>query len=185
MTVEGTGRGDKEAGETAHQFFHASMVQGEELPDWQAYLNGCSTVTTFKSKKHLKNIHTVACGVKINCKVGNLKTNQQGEFGTMKVWYIPEGIANIFSMNELKKKYRITYDSWEGYYVVHTQDGPVKFYKDENGLPYINLKDSEEDATMLLVQLGLEEAVSTFVQMVQQNYEGFAKKEVLQAKEAR
>ncbi len=31
MTVEGTGRGDEEAGETAHQ---ASMVQGEELPDW-------------------------------------------------------------------------------------------------------------------------------------------------------
>ncbi len=56
MTVEGTGKGDKEAEETAQQYFHASMVQGEELTDWQAYLNGCSTVTVFKSKKHLKNI---------------------------------------------------------------------------------------------------------------------------------
>ena len=103
----------------------------------------------------------------------------------MKVWYIPEGIANIFSMNELEKKYRFTYDSWEGYYVVHTQDGPVKFYKYENELPYINLKDSEEDAAMLLVQMGSEKAVSAFVQMVRQNYKGFTKKEVLQAKEAR
>ena len=58
----------------------------------------------------------------------------------MKVWYIPEGIANIFSMNELEKKYRFTYDSWEGYYVVHTQDGPVKFYKYENRLRTSTLK---------------------------------------------
>ena len=75
------------------------MVQGEELPDWRAYFDKCSTVTAFKSKKHLKNVHTVARGVKINCNAGNLKTNQQGEFGSMKVWYIPEGIANIFLMN--------------------------------------------------------------------------------------
>ena len=39
--------------------------------------------------------------------------------------------------------------------MVHTQDGPVKFYKDENGLPYyIDLEDSEEDAAALLVQTG-------------------------------
>ena len=88
-------------------------------------------------------------------------------------------------MNQLEKKYRITYDSWEGYYVVHTQDGPVKFYKDENKLPYIDLEDSEEDAATLLVQMGWEETARSFVQMVRQNYEGFAKKEVLQAKEER
>ena len=185
MTVEGTSKGDEQSEQATHQFFHASMVQGEELPDWRAYLDGCSTVTAFKSKKSLKNIHTVARGVKINCNAGNLKTNQQGKFGTMKVWYIPEGIANIFSMNELEKKYHITYDSWEGYYVVHTQDGPVKFYKDENELPYIDLEDSEEHAAMLLVQMGLEEAATMFVQTVRQNYKGFTKKEVLQAKEAR
>jgi hypothetical protein len=34
MTVEGTGEENEQAGQTAHQFFHASMVQGEELPDW-------------------------------------------------------------------------------------------------------------------------------------------------------
>jgi len=162
MTVEGTGKEDEQAAKNAHQFFHTSMVQEEELPDWRAYLDGCSTVTGFKSKKHPKNIPTMARGVKINCNAGNLKTNQQGEFRTMKVWYIPAGIANIFWMNELEKKYRITYDSWEGYYVV-PQDGPVKFYKDENGLPYINLEDSEEDAATLLVQMGSEEAATAFV----------------------
>ena len=34
MTVEGTGEENEQVGQTAHQFFHASMVQGEELPDW-------------------------------------------------------------------------------------------------------------------------------------------------------
>ena len=29
MTVEGTGEGDEQGEQTAHQFFHASMVQGE------------------------------------------------------------------------------------------------------------------------------------------------------------
>jgi hypothetical protein len=184
MTLEGS-KGDELGAQTAHQFFHASMVQGEELPDCQAYLDGCSTVTVFKSKKHLSNIRTMACGIKINCNAGNLKTNQQGDYGMMSVWYIPEGIANIFSMNKLETKYWITYDSWEGYYVVHTQNGPVRFYKDENGLPYIDLKDSEQNTAALLIQTGSEEAAIAFVQTVQQNYEGFTKKEVQQAKEAR
>jgi hypothetical protein len=30
-------------------------------------------------------------------------------------------------MNELKRFYRITYDSWEGYYVVHTPKGEIWF----------------------------------------------------------
>ena len=69
--------------------------------------------------------------------------------------------------------------------MVHTQDEPVKFYKDENGLLYINLEDSEEDPATLLVQMGSEEAATAFLLTVWQNYEGFTKKEVLQAKKAR
>jgi hypothetical protein len=78
MMVEGS-KEDEQGAQTAHQFFHASMVQGEELPDCQAYLTGCSTVMAFKSKKHLSNIRTMACGVKINCNAGNLNTNHQGD----------------------------------------------------------------------------------------------------------
>ncbi len=58
------------------------------------------------------------------------------------MWYIPDRIANIFSLHELKKHYRITYDRWEGYYVVHTPRGEVKFHKDKQGLPYIDLDGS-------------------------------------------
>jgi hypothetical protein len=31
-----------------------------------------------------------------------------GDLRELKVWYVPEGIANIFSVHELEKRYRIT-----------------------------------------------------------------------------
>jgi hypothetical protein len=68
----------------------------------------------FKTDKYLREIKTVPEGIKINCNTGAVSTNQMGTYGNLKVWYIPDKIANIFSMHELEKKYRITYDSWEG-----------------------------------------------------------------------
>jgi hypothetical protein len=78
-------------------------------------------------------------GIKINCNAGAVSTNQMGTYGNLKVWYIPDRIGNIFSMHELEKKYHITYDSWEGHYVVHMPKGELNFHKDEQGLPYIEL----------------------------------------------
>ncbi len=69
--------------------------------------------------------------------------------------------------------------------MVHAKNGEVRFYKDKNRLPYIDLGDSAEDAAALLVHTGSKEAVKVFVQMVWQNYEGFTKHKVLKAKEAR
>ncbi len=85
------------------------------------------------------------------------------QFDSPNTWYIPEGIANIFSMNELEKRYRITYDSWQDYYAVHTKNGEVRFYKDENWLPCIDLKELLEDAVVLLVQTRSEEAAIVLV----------------------
>ena len=65
---------------------------------------------------------------------------------------MPKGIANIFSINEIEKLHRITYDSIDGYYVVHIDKGPVYFHKDEQGLPYIDLDKSIYDAATTLVQ---------------------------------
>jgi len=106
------------------------------------------------------------------------------------VWYLPDGIANIFSMHELERSYRITCDSWEGYYVVHTPKGEVRFYKDEQGLPYIDLGESNSEATMMLLQREIQEREETlgnevsYIQTVRRNYEGYTKQEVTQAKEA-
>ncbi len=87
-----------------------------------------------------------------NCNAGAVTTNKRGTYRNLKVWYLPDGIANIISMNELESLYRITYDSWEGYYVVHTPKGEVRFYKDEQGLPYLDLDEYDAAGTMLLLQ---------------------------------
>ena len=69
--------------------------------------------------------------MQVNCNAGSIKTNQKGKYGRVEAWYMPKGIANIFFMNEIEKLHRITYDSIDVYYVVHTDKGPVYFHKDE------------------------------------------------------
>ena len=133
-------------------------------------------------------------GIKINCNAGAVTTNEMGSYGRLNVWYIPNGIANIFSMHELEKHYRITYDSWEGFYEVHTPRGIVKFHKDEQGLPFIDLDGSSQDAAKMLVQLGQHVTMAQtkgtdehtmLVETVRGNFEGFTKNKVLRAKQAR
>jgi hypothetical protein len=100
-------------------------------------------------------------------------------------------------MHKLELLNRITYDSWKGYYVVHTPKGEVRFYKDEQGLPYLDLEGSNKAGTLLILQhkggthdeneevtRDEDEGVS-LVQTVRGNYEGYTKREVLKAKEAR
>jgi hypothetical protein len=69
--------------------------------------------------------------------------------------------------------------------MVHTASREVRFYKDENSLPYINLEGLSEDAVALFDQTASKEAGTMLVQTVHQNYKGYTKRKVLQAKEAR
>ena len=127
-------------------------------------------------------------GIKINCNAGSVYTKLMGNYGRMKVWYIPDGIANIISMHELEKLYRITYDSSEGYYIVHTAQGQVHFHKDKQGLPYIDLEQLGCMAAIMLMQNASQQLTEpegvALVQTVRENYEGYTKREVLRAKEA-
>jgi hypothetical protein len=66
--------------------------------------------------------------------------------------------------------------------------GNVKFYKDEQGLPYINLDGLEGEAAVMLLKMAVAfESKNNYinVQTVQENYDGYTKCEVLKAKEAR
>jgi hypothetical protein len=186
MALEAT-EGVGEHQEEGHQLMHVTLVQGGALPDNKAYyLDGCSTVTAFKSKKYLKEVEEQDAGIKINCNAGEFLTNLMGKYGSINAWYIPEGIANIFSVHELEKKHRIAYDSWQGYYKVHMPSKPVRFYKDEQGLPYIDLLGREAAVMLLEMAVAIESKDGHMnVQTVRENYEGYTKREVLKAKEAR
>ena len=86
---------------------------------------------------------------------------------------MPKVIAKILSTNEIEKLHCITYDSIDGYYVVHTYKVSVQFHKDEQGLSYIDL-----DASVYY-------ASTTLVQTVRSSYNGYTKKEIKAAKAAR
>jgi hypothetical protein len=72
---------DKQDAKVGHQFFQWSMAQADKLPDSRTYLDGCLTVTAFKSRKYLENLRSVEHGIKINCNSGAMRTNQMGSMG--------------------------------------------------------------------------------------------------------
>jgi hypothetical protein len=190
MAVEGNE--EQEEVKEGHQLLNGILMQGTVLPENKAYLDGCSTVTAFKSDKYLKNVRTVQQGIKINCNARAVTTHQKGTYGKLNVRYLPNEIANIFSMHKLEQQYRITCDSWEGYYSVHMPRGVVKFHKDEQGLPYIDLDVSSQEAATMLMQViqtqGAQECAeegTMHVQTVRGNFEGYTKCKIIQAKEAR
>jgi hypothetical protein len=88
--------GIEEQQEEAHQLMHVTLAQGAALPNNRAYLDGCSTVTAFKSKKYLKGIKKQDAGIKINCNTGTVITDLMGKYGSINGWYIPKGIVIFF-----------------------------------------------------------------------------------------
>ncbi len=71
--------------------------------------------------------------------------------------------------------------------MAHTPKGEVRFHKNEHGLPYIDLGESDAEAAMMLLQQEMQEHKETqdskvlFVQTVSGNNEGYTKREVTQA----
>jgi hypothetical protein len=82
---------------------HVTLAQGTALPNNRAYLDRCSTVTAFKSKKYLEGVRKQANRIKINFNAGAVTTNLMGKYSLINAWYILKVIANIFSMHELEK----------------------------------------------------------------------------------
>ncbi len=97
MNIEAQGEADQEKVEGAHQLLSVTLAQGGALPDNWAYLDGCSTATAFKSRKYLKGIKGVQRGIKINYNAGTVVTNKRGAYSRLKVCYLLDGIADIFS----------------------------------------------------------------------------------------
>ena len=63
MNLEAHKETTQETAEDARQLLNVTCAQGGELPNSRVYLDGCSTVTAFKSDKYLKEIKTEAQGV--------------------------------------------------------------------------------------------------------------------------
>ena len=106
---------------------------------------------------------------------GQLSTNWQGNWKGYKpkVWFSHEAIANIVAVCNVKKYYRITYDSSDkNGFVVH---------RSEFGLPDMHFV---EHSSGLHIYHPTPEELA-FLNTVEDNMEGFTKKEIAGAKTAR
>ena len=75
--------------------------------------------------------------MRIICNAGMVLVTQMGTFNVYgKVWYHPDAIANILSLNNVQSMFRVTYDSHTGnQFVVHRNDGSQRIFRPtEKGL---------------------------------------------------
>jgi hypothetical protein len=64
----------------------------------------------------------------------------------MTVYHSPYWIVNIMSLESIKAKHSVTYNSWDhdGVFNEHTKEGIVEFKPSEKGLHY---QDTSEDSS--------------------------------------
>jgi len=108
-----------------------NMNEKAGIPDNWILLVSQSTVDMFKNKKLLKNIHDTKKALSLNCNTGIAMVKKIGDLlGYGTVWFYEEGISNILSLINIKKKYRVTYDSTAcDCFEVHKADGTKHVFK--------------------------------------------------------
>ena len=85
------------------------------LPESWILLDTCSSADLISNPSLLKDIHMVDRTMNIRCNAGYTSTNQMGYMGDcpVPVWYNPKGIANILSLDNVSRYYRLTMDTKE------------------------------------------------------------------------
>ncbi len=146
------------------------------IGDTKILLDNQSTISQFVNGDLPADIRPADRPVRVHTNAGSTITTLEGNFGDFKVFYDAGGIANIHSLKDVGQRHRVTYDSFDrgGVFIVHTPTGVIEFHPTEKGLHCLDLKDkSPTDIALMLVNT------------VADNYEGYTKREVLKAHEAR
>jgi len=88
------------------------MNEKARIPDSWILLDSQSTVDVFMNKKLQKNVRDAKNAFLLHCNAGVTTLNKIGDLpGYSTVRFYEDGIANILSLNNVKKKFHLTYDS--------------------------------------------------------------------------
>jgi hypothetical protein len=92
------------------------LEQANRLSGNVLLIDSSSWVNLICNSDLLHDIVTVDWHMQVRCNARVHTANQQGRLGSFPepVWYNPKGVANILSLNSVKKYYRVTYDSAGG-----------------------------------------------------------------------
>ena len=155
---------------------------GSRLRNWITLDNG-STISLFSNPRLVEDIQESEKTLVLATNAGVKNSNQEATVpGFGKVYYDKDTIAKIFGFSDLKKKYRITYDSnKEDAFVVHRKNGNIKFECSPEGLyQYEVSKDYKEN-----IKETNDHGISNLVATVNENRKGYTLRQYKCTKEAR
>ena len=114
------------------------------LREWML-LDSQSTIDIFCNEDLLTKIHWKENGIALYTNAGNINVNRQGYLeGYGWVWFDNRAITNILCMNNVKKRFKITYNSeQDDIFHVHKEDRIIDFVSSDNGLYYHNTKNRQ------------------------------------------
>ena len=106
----------------------------------------------FSNPRLLTNIRDTKKSLTLYCNAGKAIITKKGDLrGYGTVWFFPDGIANILSLGNVKKKHRVTYDSTlnEGF-LVFKEDGTARTFRpSKKGLFFSDVKGDVTHAHLL------------------------------------
>jgi hypothetical protein len=149
-------------------------------------LDSQSTVELFSNSALVDNVRPAARPIQVHCNKGIMPTSNDADFGSNEVYLNQDGIANVLLLHLLAKKHHIMYgscDSGGGVFKVHTTDGLLELKPTNKGLHALNLSNNPKAAHVLVTSTPPNDD-HPHVNTVQDNYEGFTKKQIQRAREA-
>lgn len=156
-----------------------SHMSGRINPNWLMSDNA-TPAHIMKNAESSTDIHCGSSAVSIDSTGGITKTKEIGEMPGIKdpTWCVPNGIANMSSFALLAEQHKISCNCDKDEFVVHMGDNTVTFCRSVDGLrcydtSHWSIEEEENESSQALVDAA------------EGNMEGFAKRQIENAKLAR
>jgi hypothetical protein len=137
--------------EVGVQGAHLTMAHAGLLQPGDVLLDNCSSVSICRDKDLVSDLKMDSRGIQVLTNGGSIEADMYGSSILLpkltKVWYNADSMANILSLSEVKKEYRVVMDSdGEDMFVVFGENGKKLKFKERDGL-YVLSRDKVEGST--------------------------------------